>query len=95
MQVRAQIHLGRLEPTDVAVQIYFGHVDSSGRIKDGQIAEMTYEQDSLDERRVATFIGAIPCRISGRHGYALRILPRHPDLAEPYESGMILWESGH
>ena len=93
VQVQAQIHLGRLEPTDVAVQIYFGHVDSSGRIKDGQIAEMTYEQDTLDDQRVASFSGKIPCRISGRHGYALRILPRHEDLIEPYESGLILWES--
>ena len=95
VQVMAHVHLGRLEPSDVAVQVYFGQVDSSGRIKDGQIAEMTYEPDSLDVQRVATFAGTIPCRISGRHGYALRILPRHQDLVEPYESGLILWESGH
>ena len=63
--------------------------------KDGQVAEMNYQEDTLDEYRVATFTGAIPCRISGRHGYALRILPRHPDLAEAYESGLILWESAH
>lgn len=95
VQVTAHVHLGRLEPSDVSVQIYFGQVDSSGRIRDGQIAEMTYDQDSLDPMRVATFTGTIPCRISGRHGYALRILPRHQDLVEPYESGLILWESGH
>jgi starch phosphorylase len=95
VQVTAHVHLGRLEPSDVSVQIYFGQVDSSGRIRDGQIAEMTYDQDSLDPMRVATFTGSIPCRISGRHGYGLRILPRHQDLVEPYESGLILWESGH
>ncbi|MHC5118469.1 MAG: alpha-glucan phosphorylase, partial [Planctomycetota bacterium] len=95
VQVTAHVHLGRLEPSDVSVQIYFGQVDSSGRIKGGQIAEMTYDQDSVDPQRVATFTGTIPCRISGRHGYALRILPRHQDLVEPYESGLILWESGH
>ncbi|MEN8126291.1 MAG: alpha-glucan family phosphorylase [Planctomycetota bacterium] len=94
VQVMAHIHLGRLEPSDVAVQIYYGHVDSSGHIRDGQIAEMTYEPDSLDADHVGTFTGTIPCRISGRHGYALRILPRHQDLVEPYESGLILWESG-
>ncbi|MDH4203583.1 MAG: alpha-glucan family phosphorylase [Phycisphaerae bacterium] len=95
VQVTAHVHLGRLEPSDVSVQIYFGQVDSSGRIKGGQIAEMTYDQDSVDPQRVATFTGTIPCRISGRHGYALRILPRHQDLVEPYESGLVLWESGH
>jgi len=42
---------------------------------------------------VSLFAGAIPCRISGRHGFALRIMPRHADLVEPYEPGLILWES--
>jgi starch phosphorylase len=95
VQVQARVHLGQLEPTDIAVQIYYGHVDSYGHIKDGQVAEMSYEEDTLDEHRVATFVGTIPCRISGRHGYALRILPRHADLVEPYESGLILWDSSH
>jgi starch phosphorylase len=93
VQVAAQVHLGHLQPQDITVQIYYGHVDSYGHISDGQIAEMGYEEDTLDAQHVATFAGIIPCRVSGRHGYALRILPRHQDLAEPYESGLILWES--
>ena len=95
VQVQAQVHLGHLEPQDVTVQIYYGHVDSYGHIRDGQIAEMTYEDGTMNEQHVATFAGNIPCRVSGRHGYALRILPRHQDLVEPYESGLILWESSH
>lgn len=94
VEVRASVHLGQLDPQDVLLQIYFGKVDSSGKIKDGQIAEMTYEVDSLDDMRVGTYTGSIPCSVSGRYGYALRILPRHRDLVEPYETGLILWESG-
>lgn len=95
VRVQARVHLGNLDPKDIALQIYYGRVDSYGHIKDGQIAEMTYEESTLDIEHVATFVGIIPCRVSGRHGYGLRILPRHPDLVEQYESGLILWESAH
>ena len=93
VRIQAQIHLGRLNPEDISVQIYHGRVDSTGKIEDGQVAEMKYTDESLDHDRVARFDGTIPCRVSGRHGFALRILPRHADLVEAYEPGMILWES--
>ncbi len=92
VQVQALVYLGRLEPQDVSVQIYHGRVDSSGHIRDGQVSEMAYRENSVGAERVGEFNGTIPCRISGRHGFAMRILPRHPDLVEPYESGLILWE---
>ncbi|MHC5082890.1 MAG: alpha-glucan family phosphorylase [Planctomycetota bacterium] len=93
VSVDAHIHLGRLNPEDVSVQIYHGRVDSTGKVEDGQIAEMTYVDETINADRVATFNGTIPCRVSGRHGFSLRILPKHPDLVEPYEPGMILWEN--
>ena len=29
---------------------------------------------------------------TGQHGVAVRVLPNHADLANPYELGLILWE---
>jgi starch phosphorylase len=37
------------------------------------------------------FVGEIPSQTSGRHGYTVRILPKHPDLGDPYKQGLILW----
>ena len=37
------------------------------------------------------FQGTIPCRSSGQHGYAVRVLPRHADLANPFEPGLVCW----
>jgi starch phosphorylase len=37
------------------------------------------------------FSGTIPCRTSGQHGYAVRVLPRNADLANPYEPGLVCW----
>ncbi len=95
IRVNAKVQLGRLNPDDVSVQIYHGSVDSTGRIENPQIAEMQFVEGSLDETRTASFVGSIPCLSSGKHGFSLRIMPRHKDLVEPYEHGMILWESSN
>jgi len=38
------------------------------------------------------FVGSVSCRNSGRRGLAVRVLPKHKDLINPYELGLILWE---
>jgi starch phosphorylase len=91
LEVTARVKLGRLSPDDVAVEIYHGRVDSTGNIENGQVENMTWQQN-VETNGVSCFVGAIPCGISGRHGFALRVMPRHADLAEPYEPGLILWE---
>jgi len=92
LKVSARVKLGALSPDDLAVEIYHGTVDSAGNIENGEVQTMAY-QENVGTDGVALFAGIIPCRISGRHGFAIRILPKHPDLVEPYEPGMILWES--
>jgi len=92
LEVVANVKLGRLKPEDVSVEVYHGQVDSAGKIEHGEIAPMEYEGNGQVDG-VYKFVGAVPCRTSGQHGFALRILPRHVDLADPYEPGMIIWES--
>jgi starch phosphorylase len=38
-----------------------------------------------------TYAGTIPCRSSGLHGYSVRVLPRHADLANPFEPALVTW----
>jgi starch phosphorylase len=94
LEVRAQVHLGALEPKDVTAQLYHGPLDTKGEIAPGAAAEQRVSEmqwvESISEGR-HVFAGAIPCSTSGRYGYALRILPRHEDLSNPYEPGLILW----
>ncbi len=92
LNVSAKVNLGSLAPEDVSVQIYHGNMDPDGNIIDGQVSLMAFESNGQPEH-ITTFAGQIPCRMSGKHGFAIRILPRHTDLVEPYEPGMILWES--
>ena len=37
------------------------------------------------------FTGTIPCQASGQRGFAVRVLPKNADLANPFEPGLICW----
>jgi len=91
VKISARVNTGKLDPTDISVEIYYGKVDSAGNIEDGQACKMDYSGNG-DNNGTCTFQGKIPCTVSGQHGFALRILPRHDDLVEQFEPGMILWE---
>ena len=89
VRVRARVHLGKVQPKDVAVELYNGRVDPSGHLVEGSAVEMQCA-DHL-ENGTFWFDGTIPCRRSGRHGYAVRVVPRHSDLVHRYDAGLVLW----
>jgi len=92
--VTAHVHLGSLKPEDVAVETYQGSVDPQGGISDGEAILMNCADCSIsDGDGNYTFEGKIPCRSSGLHGFSVRVLPRHKDLSNPHELGLILWAS--
>ena len=92
LKISALVRLGKLRPEDVSVEIYYGTVDSWGNIKDGSPSRMNYDKVGSNDGE-HFFVGSIPCKISGQHGFAIRVLPRNEDLVDPYEPGLILWEN--
>jgi starch phosphorylase len=90
IRTRACIELGSLAPTDVAVELYLGRVNPAGEISDGASAEM--QPAGRDGRGRHVFeAAAVPCSRSGLHGYTVRVLPSHPDLASRFLPGLIAW----
>ncbi len=92
LTVRALVKLGKVSPNDVSVELYHGPVDSWGNINDGSAVKMDYKEPSNHDGE-HWFVGSMNCRATGQHGAALRIMPRHPDLVDPYEMGLVLWET--
>ncbi len=92
LKVSAMVKLGRLRPEDVSVELYHGPLDARGNIIEGAVIKMEHkvpaEQDSDH-----WFIGLTPCQASGRRGVAVRIVPKNPDMTNPHELGLVLWES--
>jgi starch phosphorylase len=90
--VRALVKLGRMSPGDISVELYHGPVDTWGNIRRGSALRMDYKE-AAEQQGEHWFVGSMPCRNTGRHGVAVRVLPMHDDLVNPYEMGLILWET--
>jgi starch phosphorylase len=90
LKVKAKVHLGRLAAEDVCVELYQGRVNEHMEISDPEAIRMEYTGETTGSG-VFEFAGAIPCRSSGHHGFAVRVVPSHPDLANPFELGLIAW----
>ncbi len=89
VEVRARLHLGEVKPEDVSVELYHGRVDTHGQLVEGSSEQMGCEKNL--ENGTYSYSGQIPCLSSGQHGYAVRVVPTHPDLPHKYDTGLILW----
>ncbi len=89
MQVEALVDLPGLDPKDVAVQLYAGRISARGEIEEPTAIGMNYSKEMAPGRHL--FVGRLDCKISGRQGFAIRILPGGEDLASPFEPGLITW----
>jgi starch phosphorylase len=90
LPVTVRVNLGRFSPDDVEVQLFHGLVDSMGEIPRPQVVSMSHNGKPKHDN-VWEFRGAIPCRSSGQHGFAVRVLPHNGDLANSYEPGLVCW----
>lgn len=92
LNVRTLVELGKISPDDVSVELYHGPLNTWGDIKNGSAVRMDH-QEALQQNGEHWFAGSVPCERTGQHGVAVRVVPRHPDMANPYDLGLILWES--
>jgi glycogen phosphorylase len=90
LAVRARVQLGALTPEDVEVQLYHGAMDSLGEIAAPHMAVLQ-PVGAASANPGATFGGSVPCAASGQYGFLVRVLPRHPDLANSFEPGLVTW----
>jgi starch phosphorylase len=88
VEVSARINLGGLSPQEVRVELYFGSISSSGTIENAGSVEMIPQSDG---RSAVEYRGQIECAVTGRQGYTVRLLPKHPALIHPYVPGYLRW----
>ncbi len=92
LSIRALVKLPNISPDDVSVELYYGPIDSQGNIRNGSSVRMAYKETTGQDSE-HWFVGSMSCRETGRQGVAVRVLPRNADLTNPYEPGLILWET--
>jgi starch phosphorylase len=89
LEIKAKVNLGGFSPNDVEVQLFHGIVDSLGDIPAPRTVTMSH--NGAHDGNSWVFSGTIPCRTSGQHGFSVRVLPKHSDLNNPFEPGLITW----
>ncbi len=87
--VQVEVFLKDLQADDVSIDLYHGRVDSKANFLDREFIHLTCGGSSENGNFV--FSGEVPCLGTGKHGFTVRILPKHDNLISPYQTGLIVW----
>jgi starch phosphorylase len=90
LQVEAWIDLGRLSPDDVLVQLFSGPLDTAGMLTDGWAVTM---EPVGKTKKPYQFSAEMHYQNTGARGVSVRVLPKHPYLADSVLTGLIHWAS--
>ena len=91
------MHLGSLTPDDVAVELLHGPVAAGDEIMRPRWSAWSGVEAGGEgaggsgPAGVVRYRGQFGCDRAGRHGYTVRVVPAHPDLAVPVEMGCVAW----
>ena len=82
--------LGGLSPDEVDVHLAHGLLDSDGVWPRPTLTLLAFQGPARDGTHRFGVRGVRGER-SGRHGYAIRVTPRHPRLPIPFPLGLVRW----
>jgi starch phosphorylase len=87
-EIRARVALAGLGPEDVDVQLYHGALDAKEELHEAHALSMAHAgfSDGVHE-----YACRVPFARSGRVGYTVRVIPRHPGVLVPNELTAIRW----
>ncbi|MEX0781841.1 MAG: alpha-glucan family phosphorylase [Dehalococcoidia bacterium] len=89
VSVQVQAHLGSLSPTDLRFDVVHGPSAPDGGLTPA--AEAPLWMSNRAEDGICHYEGTFQPQSRGRVGYALRVLPNHPELRNPFDTGLVLW----
>ncbi len=87
LHVRAQVMIDGLSPSDLAVEVVYGRAREGDRLESPRYIELT--PDAVVAGQPVQFTGTVPLSRAGSFGYNVRVVPRHPLLANAAELGLV------
>ena len=91
VSVRLHMHLGSMKPEEILVQLVIGQALPNGNfVSKPEVLRLEQRHADHGEDGMNYAASYIPAH-SGHYRYGIRILPVHPALANPLETGLILW----
>ena len=89
--VSVEVDLGGLGTADVAVELLHGPVVGGDELVETEVVPLSPSGRAPTASVAWLYRGSFRCERSGRHGYTVRIVPAHPDLASSMDLGCIAW----
>jgi starch phosphorylase len=90
LELWAHVDLNGLAPNDVSVEVLTGRLNADGEIMQPLTTSMS--PSGRDDSGREIFLAKVsPSAGSGMYGYAVRVIPNHPDLVTPFVPNLILW----
>jgi starch phosphorylase len=89
VNVNVRVHLGALTPRDVNIDVLYGATSASGELLGTREAPLAHSGQAEDG--TWSYAGSFEPGEGGRIGYAVRVLPSHPDLHDPFAAGLVRW----
>ncbi len=86
--VAATVRIGRLSTDDISVQLAHGPVGATGELVQPELVRM--EPDHCEEG-TCTYRGSFNTDAAGLYGFAVRVVPAHPDLTNEMDLGLVAW----
>ncbi|MCV7380377.1 glycogen phosphorylase [Mycobacterium alsense] len=87
LTLTATVQLGGLAPDEVTVQAVVGRVDAGDALLEPLTVDMSYTGTAEGGNQVFSTTMSLP--LAGTVGYTVRVLPRHPMLADANELGLV------
>jgi glycogen phosphorylase len=89
MKLTVNIFLGSINPEHVKVEMYYGTTNKHNTIDNTELVEMSIEENTGSGSYRYTASLEIP--EGGQYGYTFRVIPKNPDLINPFNMGLIKW----
>ena len=89
-QVTAQVSLGDLEPSDVAVELVHGEVDLDDELREPAIDAMA-AAGPADHPGWLRYTADLALPRAGNYGFTVRVVPANPDLRSHTQLGRVAW----
>jgi starch phosphorylase len=90
LAIEADVALGGLRPEEVDVHLAHGLLDGDGILVGPTLTPLEL-QGSAEDGLHRFGVRGVRGERSGRHGYAVRVTPRHPTLPMPFPLGLVRW----
>jgi starch phosphorylase len=91
IKVKAVIELGKLEPSDVVVQVYYGSINPHGELENTNMETLHLVNS---ENNLHFYEGVYECPDTGQQGFTIRILPHHELMVNASDLYACAWANG-